>query len=361
MYKMNSLIKSRQFTQYLLYSAITLIICLCHNKRMNPSIFPRHLVVMLPALNEAMTITSVIKQIPRQIPGIATIDVLVIDDGSTDQTATLAKEAGTTVVQHHKTLGVGAAFHTGLSYALAQGADILVNIDADGQFSPQDIPKLIEPILQGKAEFVTASRFARPELEPAMPVLKRWGNRCMVRLINLITGQTFTDVSCGFRAYTRETALRLTLFGHFTYTQESFIDLAYKNVPMAEVPLAVQGVRSYGRSRVADNLWRYGLKTATIIFRTARDYYPFYFFGVPGLILFGLGGLSGSFLLNHFIRTGQTFPYRSLVQVSSVLLILGFLLFFISMLADMFHRNRQLQEQTLYLLRKHIHGRHKQS
>lgn len=304
------------------------------------------LVVIIPALNEEKTIADVIRRIP---PGA---EIIVVNDGSTDNTAALAEKAGATVVSHARTQGVGAAFQTGLQAALAAGADVIVNMDADGQFNPADIPALIQPILSQEADFVTATRFAKPELMPEMPAIKLWGNRQMVRLINFITGKGFTDVSCGFRAYSRETALRLTLFGRFTYTQETFIDLAYKNIAMAEVPLKIRGEREFGQSRVASNLWRYGTKAASIIFRAARDYKPFYFFGIPGLGILALGAVSGLFLLIHYLNTGHTAPFRSLVFVAGTLLIIGFLMLVLSMLADMLHRNRILIEQQLYLTRK---------
>lgn len=310
------------------------------------------LVIIIPALNEEKTISAVIRAIPKTISGISAVDTIVVDDGSHDRTATLASEAGAVVVSHATNLGVGAAFHSGIEAALSAGADIIVNMDADGQFNPADIPALLEPILSGRAQFVTATRFAKAEFVPTMPGIKLWGNRMMTRLINFVTGRTFTDVSCGFRAYTREAALRLTLFGHFTYTQESLIDLAFKKVPMAEVPLKIRGVREHGQSRVASNLWRYALKSATIIFRAARDYQPFQFFGIPGVGIFALGVAGGIFLLGHYLQTGQTAPFRSLVIVSGIFLILGIIMLALSLLADMLHRNRMLIEQQLYLARK---------
>lgn len=315
------------------------------------------LCVIMPALNEAKTIEDVIQNIPTSILGVEKINVVVVDDGSTDDTAQRARAAGADVIRFTHNRGLGIAFKTGVHAALRRGADIIVNIDSDGQFDPKDIPTLLEPIFSGEAQFVTATRFAKKEFLPDMPALKRWGNHWMTWLINFITKKEFTDVSCGFRAYTRHTALLLTLFGRFTYTQESFIDLAYKDVTMAEVPLKVRGERAHGRSRLASNLWRYGLKSATIIFRAARDYQPFYFFGVPGLILFLCGLASGIFLLVHFLQTGQTYPYRSLVQVSGIFIIVGFLMFFISMLADMQFRNRVLLEELLYQSRKKIFER----
>lgn len=310
------------------------------------------LVVIIPALNEEKTIGSVISAIPKNIDGITAIAVLLVDDGSSDKTASIAKEMGALIASHPNTMGVGAAFHTGLRTALALGADYIVNIDADGQFDPQDIPKLLEPIQHGKADFVTTSRFLKKEYMPDMPAIKVWGNRWMVRIVNIITAKKFTDVSCGFRAYSREAALRLTLFGRFTYTQESLIDLAFKGVAIREIPLRVRGEREFGNSRVASNLWRYAIKSATIIFHAARDYKPFYFIGLPGLIVLIFGIATGIFLIWHFIEAGQTSPYRSLVTVSGVSIIIGFLLLFISLIADMIHRSRMGVEELLYLARK---------
>lgn len=310
------------------------------------------LVVIIPALNEAKTVGDVIARVPKNIDGISNIEILVVDDGSSDTTSEVARAAGARVVKHEHNLGVGAAFQTGIREALNRGADYIVNMDADGQFNPADISKLLAPIQSGAAQFVTASRFMEDDRRPDMSAIKLWGNRWMTRIINFITKKNFTDVSCGFRAYSRDAALRLTLFGFFTYTQETFIDLAFKNIPMAEIPLDIKGERANGRSRVASNLWRYGIKSAAIIFRAARDYRPMYFFGIPGLIVFLAGAACGLFLLWHYVATGQTSPYRSLVQVSGVLIIVGILLLFQSMLADMLHRNRMIFEEGIYHIRK---------
>lgn len=318
----------------------------------------KKLIVIIPALNEEKTIASVIQGIPTQQPGISETEVIVIDDGSRDHTSQEAQRLGVMIIAHKSTEGVGSAFRDGMREALMRDAEYIVNIDADGQFNPRDIPKLLAPIMEDTAQFVTATRFGPNSYRPAMPAIKIWGNKWVTRIVNTLTGQKFTDVSCGFRAYSRDCALRLTLFGKFTYTQESFIDLALKGICIKEVPLLIQGEREHGRSRVASNLWRYAIKSATIMFRTGRDYKPFYFIGVPGIFIFLTGVAGGVFVLHHFIQTGQTFPYRSLVTISGILLIIGFLLFFMSMLADMQHRSRMLIEETLYLARKQAYAHH---
>lgn len=310
------------------------------------------LVVIVPVLNEAATIAEVIRRIPRTIPGIGQVEIVVIDDGSTDETAAHAREAGAVVVSHPQNRGVGAAFSTGVREALRRQADFVVNMDGDGQFNPAHIPRLIAPILEGRAGFVTCSRFAKAECMPRMSFAKRWGNAAMTRLINSICpGEDFTDVSCGFRAYTRDTLLRLNLFGRYTYTQETFLNVATQGIQIVEVPLRVRGIRRHGQSRVAGNLVRYTRKTLPIIFRTLRDLRPFLFFGSIAAVVLVLGILMGTFVFGHWVATGQTRPYQSLLLGSGVAIILGFLLFMLALLADMLNRIRRLLEEVLYLAR----------
>jgi glycosyltransferase involved in cell wall biosynthesis len=303
---------------------------------------------MMPALNEEKTIGSVIRRIPRQIPGVAQVSVIVIDDGSMDSTAEIAHREGATVIRHRYNRGVGASFQTGIASSLEAGADLIVNMDSDGQFDPADIPALIEPILSGEADMTTCTRFAKPEYAPEMPRIKKWGNRMMCRLINRICwNASFTDVSCGFRAYSHETAMRLTLFGGFTYTQESFIDLVAKGVHIVEVPLRVRGVREFGKSRVARSLWRYAAQSATIILRAARDIRPLAFFGTIGIVLFVLGVVCGAIVFLKWLFTGRTWPIQSLLIASTIFLVLGFLLLVLAMIADMLGRERMLLERIL--------------
>jgi len=312
------------------------------------------LVVIIPALNEEATIGQVIQGIPRQqLEGIREVEVVVVDDGSTDGTAEVARQAGAFVVRHPFNRGVGAAFSTGIRTALQRGADLIVNIDGDGQFNPADIPALLEPILCGRADMTTCTRFGRKELEPDMPWIKKWGNRVMCRIINTICwGANFTDVSCGFRAYTREAALRLNLFGSFTYTQETFIDLVSKGMTIVEVPLKVRGVREHGESRVASNLWRYALQSGSIILRAARDVRPLAFFGLIGTGLAILGAICGLIVFGVWLKTGATSPVKSLLIGSGTFLMLGFLLMVFALLADMLGRQRRVLEEILFMLKQ---------
>lgn len=317
----------------------------------------KKLVVILPALNESATIADVIQRIPRSIMGITAVEVIVVDDGSTDETALLSRQCGAEVVRHPTNLGVGAAFASGIEAALQRGADVIVNMDADGQFRPEDIPELIAPIVRDGYGFATCTRFADRDKLPQMPGIKLWGNRMMCRLINAITGgPKFTDVSCGFRAYSRDTALKLNLFGRFTYTQESFIDLAAKGIAMTEVSLVVRGEREHGQSRVASNLWRYGFRTLTIILRALRDWRPLLFFGSIALAFLFAGTVQLGFVSCWWLATSRTTPWTSLITLGGISAVLGITFAVLALIADQIGRSRRIQEQLLYLQRQQSFG-----
>jgi glycosyltransferase involved in cell wall biosynthesis len=324
------------------------------------------LVVTIPALNEEKTIFQVVSGVPRDIPGVDETEVIVVNDGSTDNTVKEALRAGAIVVSLPGKGGLGHVFRTGLERAMRRGADIIVNIDGDGQFNPADIRKLVQPLLQDRADFVTCTRFADPALRPTMPIVKYYGNQWVTSMINWICGGTnFTDVSCGFRAFNREAAYRLTLFGRFTYTQECFIDLFSKGLRMAEVPLKVRGVREHGKSRVASSIWKYATNSFPIILRAMRDIQPLKFFGGIAAILGALGVACGGFVLFWYlthtehvngIAIHKTTPFTSMIPIAGVLVTLSFLLGVLALLADMMGRHRRISEEMLYLARRRVYS-----
>jgi glycosyltransferase involved in cell wall biosynthesis len=311
-----------------------------------------HLVVVLPAFNESATIGSVISSIPKMCSGIDMVSILVVDDGSTDNTKELAEQAGGIVVSHKRNLGVGAAFKTGVNKALELKADIMVNIDADGQFKTNDILDLITPIINGDADFVTASRFIDKKLKPEMPWIKYQGNKIMSLLISWLTKNKFFDVSCGFRAYSKMALLKLNLFGKFTYTQETFIDLVFKEMRIKELPVEVKGVREFGKSRVASNLFKYGLNSLRIILHSFIDYRPLSVFGALASVLFIVGAAFGTFFIVHYLYTGRFSPHIWAGFTSGFFVVMSFVVSVFSLLGDMLSRIRLNQEDMMYRLKK---------
>jgi glycosyltransferase involved in cell wall biosynthesis len=315
------------------------------------------LVVTIPALNEEKTIAQVVRGVPADIPGIDEAEVIVVNDGSTDNTAAVAAAAGASVINLPGGGGLGTVFRAGFEQAMLRGADIIVNIDGDGQFNPADIARLVAPVLEDRADFVTCTRFADPALRPQMPVVKYYGNQIVTWMINWICGGTrFTDVSCGFRAFNREAAYRLTLFGRFTYTQETFIDLFSKGVRIVEVPLKVRGVREHGKSRVASSIFKYASSSFPIILRAMRDIQPLKFFGGIALLLGILGALCGGFVSGWYLWHRRTTPFTSLITITGAMVTLSFLLGVLALLADMMGRHRRISEELLFLARRRLYA-----
>ena len=314
------------------------------------------LLVAMPALNEEATVGDVISRVPREIPGISRVEVLVVNDGSTDKTPQIAAEAGAHVINHSSSLGVGAAFQSALSFAIEQGMDLIATIDSDGQFNPADIPKLIEPIVNDEADFTTASRFKDKNLIPDMTGVKLWGNRMMSRLITRLTirqtGQRFFDVSCGMRGYNRRAMLQLNLLGEFTYTQEVFLNLAFKRMRIVEVPIKVRGIREFGKSRVASNLFKYAFNTSRIIFRSYRDYHPLRFFGWAAASLAAPGFGLLIFLVTHYFMSGGFSPHKWAGFTGGGLLALSLMVLHMGIIGDMMNRHRIYLEELLFHVRQ---------
>jgi glycosyltransferase involved in cell wall biosynthesis len=311
-----------------------------------------HLLVGIPAYNEAATIADVIARIPRELAEIGAISIVVVDDGSSDGTDRLARDAGATVIRHPQNSGVGVAFQTMVRHALSIKTDLLVTLDGDGQFDPTDIVKLIAPILAGEALVTTASRFADSALVPEMPWIKKWGNRRVANMINMLTGQRYSDVSCGFRAYTREALLRLTVFQSFTYTHETFLDLAAKRIPILEIPLAIRGTREFGKSKIASSVTRYAIRTTKIMLYTYRDQAPLRLCGwiAATFAVAGIALLVWSF--SHLQATGTWLKWAAFA--GGAVLGVAVLTLFFGFMADIATRLRRNQEEMLYWLRRGV-------
>jgi glycosyltransferase involved in cell wall biosynthesis len=308
------------------------------------------LIIYMPAFNEETIIHNVIKNLPKSLDNIDVIQHLVVDDGSTDKTAELAQSAGAQVIRQKKNRGVGAAFHSALQFALENDADILIGIDADGQFDPNEIPNLIGPVLSRQADMVIGNRFATG-LPKNMPKIKYWGNVQISKLLSMICGQKFQDVSCGYRAYSRDILLWLNLHGSFTYTHEAILSSVYEGKYVAEHPVRVR-YDPERKSRVAKSIFRYAIKTSTIIFRVLLDYQPMRVFGAIGGFLILVGSVFVAYLLGHYALTGAFTPYKAYGFIGLGFIIFGMLVFLLALIADMVKRVRLNQNRLLYEIKK---------
>ena len=311
-----------------------------------------NVVVYLPALNEAETIGAVLDGIPARLPGVDSVRTIVVDDGSTDATGAIARRHGATVVRHSRNLGTGRTFVSGVSAALRAGADIIVSMDADGQFRGEDVARLIAPIREGRADVALCSRFAGGSLIGDMNWRKKAGNNLLTGAVSWIAGKRFTDVSCGFRAMSREAALRVDIHSDYEYIHESLLNWSRVGLTIEEVALPVLAERPVGESRIMQSVLRYGMRSAPVLIRATRDYSPMKFFGLLSLAALVPGLLAGLFVTVHWLRTGETAPYTSLITISVGGVLLGLLLGVVALLADLIGRVRFQVEEMLYESRR---------
>ena len=311
----------------------------------------KKLIIYIPAYNESANIESVINELPHKLDHVESIQHLVIDDGSTDNTAELARKANAIVYSHDKNRGVGAAFQSAVRLALELKADILVSVDADRQFNIHEIPQLIQPILDGQADMVLGNRFSNQKRPANMPPIKFWGNKQMANLISLITKTRYSDVSCGYRAYNTEALLNLNLFANFTYTQETVLDLVHKGLRVTEVPVSVI-YYPQRKSRVANNIFKYMVNTLSIIGQTLVNYAPMKFFGFIATFCFLISVICFTFLLGFYILNHSFTPYKFVGFIGLGFSIFAIIIMMFSLIANLLNRNRQTQERILYQVKK---------
>ncbi|MDK9705965.1 MAG: glycosyltransferase family 2 protein [Desulforhopalus sp.] len=308
-----------------------------------------NLLIYIPAFNEAKTIRQVIASIPGSFVGIEDVKVLVVNDGSSDNTTGEAEAAGAFVVSHKSNKGVGGAFQTAVRVALERRVDILCSIDADGQFDVGQISQMIKPIVQGVADFCIGKRFTNAK--PAnMPEIKYWGNQQVNRIVSWACGEKIEDASCGFRAYSKECLLSLNLQGKFTYTHETILDLVNKGFCIEQIPVSVKYFDDRV-SRVANSLLKYGVQTGKIILKSLKDYKPFYFFGAIAAVVFIIGLIPGVFVALHWLLIGTISPYKGLGILSVLTEIVAVIFFVLALIADILGRIRDNQEKIMYLLK----------
>lgn len=308
------------------------------------------LLIYMPALNEELTISKVLKSIPQKFKGFSEVNLLVVNDGSTDETEKNALAVNAVVLNHKHNKGVGTAFQTAIEYALKINADVLVSIDADGQFDVNQIEEMILPIKNNEVDFCIGNRFYNNKPQK-MPVIKYWGNKQVNKIVSFVCKTKINDASCGFRAYSRESLLNLNLQGNFTYTHETILELINKGFRVKQIPVKVVYFEDRV-SRVADNLVAYSLKTSKIILKCLKDYTPFYFFISIASAVFLIAIILGGFVFFHWFNNGSISPYKSVGIISLALCGMSLLIVILALVADMLGRIRQNQEKILYFLKK---------
>ena len=302
------------------------------------------LVIQIPCLNEEATLPVTLAELPRSLPGIDAIELLVIDDGSTDRTSEVARANGVhRVIRFPERRGLARGFDTGLREALAMGADIIVNTDADNQYVGADVAKLIEPILAGRAEMVVGTRpiDAIPHFSPLKKALQRLGSG----VVRAISSADVPDATSGFRAYSRDAALRLTVLTGFTYTLETLIQASHKNIAITHVPIRVNGVLR--ESRLFRGMGSYITRSLGTMLRVYLLYRPLRFFlTLSALSTFASLALFVRFLVLFAMKPLQTGHVQSLI-VAGVLAVIGVLFLALGVLSDLIAMNRILLEEIV--------------
>jgi len=307
------------------------------------------LVITIPAYNEEDTISEVLKEIPRHIDRIDSVEVILINDGSTDNTSREALLGGIDeIIPHSVNKGLGVTFTDGINRALERDADIIVNIDADGQYNPAQIPDLIKPILDGNADIV----FGWRDIDKLdfMPRGNRLGNKLATWVTRRLSGLSIKDSQTGFRAFSREAVLRMNLFGKYTHVQETIIQARHKDLQIEQVPVEFR--KRDGKSRLIAGLGSYAFKAGATIFSTYRDYYPLKFFSFIGGIFTVIGLGFGIRVLVHFVQTGMVTPYIPSTVLASLLIIIGLGIGGLGVFMHMLNNQRRLSEEILYRLKK---------
>ncbi|UCH73184.1 MAG: glycosyltransferase family 2 protein [Rhodospirillales bacterium] len=306
------------------------------------------LIVQIPCLNEEETLPQTVSDIPRRISGVDRIEILIIDDGSTDRTVEIAREIGVDhIIRHRNRKGLARAFRTGIDACLRRGADIIVNTDGDNQYCGADIPKLIAPILQGRADIVVGDR--QTQTVPHFSAFKKFLQRVGSRIVSRLSNTTVPDAVSGFRAMSRDAALHLNIVSPFSYTIEMLIQAGRKYMSVESVPIRTNPKTR--ESRLFRSIPKFLERSLTTMVRMYSMYRPLKVFFFIGLAITLFGMLPVVRFL-YFFFTGDGAGHIQSLVLGGALLVIGFMAFMIGLVADLISFNRQLLEMTLEKVRR---------
>ena len=306
---------------------------------------PVKVIVQIPCLNEEKTLPLVLKSIPKKIPGVDEIEILIIDDGCTDDTVRIAREHGVKHFVHHaRTQYLARSFQDGLNKALELGADIIVNTDGDNQYPQERIADLVQPVISGQADIVIADRQVKDieHFSPAKKLLQRFGTK----VLNLAAGTNVPDAPSGFRAYSREAAFRLNVVTRFSYAMETIIQAGNKHLAIKTIPIETNPKTR--ESRLFKSSWEHVRKSGAAIIRAFIMYRPVGVFVTIGCILLTIGFIPfGRFLYFLVFENEQGNRHLQSLIAGSIFIMGAFISFTLGILADLTRINRTLQEDTL--------------
>jgi len=306
------------------------------------------LIIQIPCLNEEESLPKTLAALPKNIDGVDAIEVLVIDDGSTDRTSEVAKANGVQhLVRFTKRKGLARAFHAGLDASLKSGADIIVNTDADGQYKGEDIPRLIKPILDGQADIVIGNRDI--ERVEQFSFIKKRLQRLGSLVVRQLSGTSIADATTGFRAYNRTAALNLNIISNYTYTVESLIQAGHNDLAIANITISTNIVKR--PSRLFKSIPEYIKRSLVTMIRVYSMYNPLRLFLTAGSVFIFVGFLIGCRFLFYYLMSAGSGKIQSLI-LAGALLIIGFQLLVIGLVTDLIAANRRLIEETLLRIKK---------
>ena len=301
------------------------------------------LVIQIPCLNEEKTLPLVLESIPKKMPGISSIDILIIDDGSTDKTVEIAKKYGVKhIIHHRRNMGLARSFRDGVDYALEIGADIVVNTDGDNQYPQEKIADLVQPILNDKADIVVADRQTHTieHFSPLKKLLQRFGSW----VVNVAADTNLPDAASGFRAYSRQSLLRLNIVTEFSYCMETIIQAGHKRMAITSIPVTTNPKTR--ESRLFKNIWQHIFYSGSAIVRSYLMYKPNVIFVNFGLVLFVVGLIP---FIRYLILLATQTPGSHIQSLifGVVIMFSAFFCFTLAIIADLIRTNRILQEEQL--------------